>query len=400
MLEEHCLAIAGEKILEILPAAEARQRHPEAVLTELSRHLLIPGLVDTHSHATLHLARAVSRQEPPLRTAPGAAPWLESDFAEDAAALAMAAMLRAGSTCCGDMGPFPEATARSAKQAGLRARIFLPLTEEQTPWAQNGEDCLQKGLQLRDEQLDNPLLHFGFGLPAPESLSRNLLQRIGVINAELNEPVQAVMKREGAAAFLQELHRLDLNSPLLQCVHLPEMTDKELYLLAESGCHVICCPRSDEERGQPSWPLPRLLEQGINVALGSDGLQSQNAPEILGEMRAAALTAGPKSPLSPHRILEMATLGGAKALGLGDEIGCLEPGRQADMVAVDLGRPGTWPVYEPLAQLVYAASPEQVSHVWVAGRPLLEAGRLTQTDPDMLMARCEQRQHDSRGAVQ
>ena len=154
---------------------------------------------------------------------------------------------------------------------------------------------------------------------------------------------------------------------------------------------VVHCPESNLKLASGWCPVARLAQAGVNLALGTDGAASNNDLDMLAEMRTAALiakaVAGDPAAMTAARVLRFATLGGAHALGLGDEIGALTPGRWADVIAIDLSALRTQPLFDPISQIVYAASSEQVSDVWVAGRHLVDGGRPSRLDLDDITAR-------------
>jgi 5-methylthioadenosine/S-adenosylhomocysteine deaminase len=165
----------------------------------------------------------------------------------------------------------------------------------------------------------------------------------------------------------------------------------EIELLAARGASVVHCPESNLKLASGLCPVARLAAAGVNVALGTDGPASNNDLDMFGEMRTSALLAkgvAQRADVLPAAaILRMATLNGAQALGLADRVGSLLPGKEADLICVDLSRPATQPVYSPISQLVYATSRDQVTDVWVAGRQLLEAGQPAIADSESILAR-------------
>jgi len=190
---------------------------------------------------------------------------------------------------------------------------------------------------------------------------------------------------------LQRLQQLGLLSPALLGVHMTQLENDEIGRLSESGASVVHCPESNLKLASGFCPVQRLIDAGVNVALGTDGAASNNDLDMLGEMRTAALLAkavhGDASALPAHSVLRMATLNGARALGLADETGSLEVGKWADIAAVDLETLETSPLYNPVSQLVYAAGREQVTDVWVAGQHVLKDRELTHLDTRKLIHR-------------
>jgi len=192
-------------------------------------------------------------------------------------------------------------------------------------------------------------------------------------------------------SWVEVLHETGLLSPRLQAVHGTQLTPAEIELLARYGVHVVHCPHSNLKLASGICPTTDLLAAGVNVALGSDGAASNNSLDLFQEARLASLlgkiATGNAGSLPESRVLEMATLGGARALGLEAEVGSLEPGKSADLVAIDLSAPRFLPVYDPMAQLVHTGAGSAVTHVWVRGRALLEEGRLTTIDETALRER-------------
>jgi 5-methylthioadenosine/S-adenosylhomocysteine deaminase len=230
------------------------------------------------------------------------------------------------------------------------------------------------------------------------------LQRIRTYAEELDIPihmhvhetaheVQESFDKTGKRP-LQRLADLDLLNPHLLAVHMTQLTGDEIALLAETGVHVVHCPESNLKLASGFCPAHELDKAGVNLCLGTDGAASNNDLDMFSEMRSAALlgkaVAGEASALPAETVLRMATINGARALGLEQEIGSLEPGKSADIIAVDLGDLETQPVYHPASQLIYAAGRDQVTDVWVAGRHLLKQRELTTLDPDTLLTRARE----------
>jgi len=203
------------------------------------------------------------------------------------------------------------------------------------------------------------------------------------------EVLQAV--EQNGERPLDTLQRLGLLGPRTQCVHMTDLGDQDISLLAATGAHVVHCPQSNMKLASGTCPVTRLLDRGVNVALGTDSAASNNDLNLFGDMQAAALLAklqtGDATALPASEALAMATINGARALGMAELIGSLEVGKQADLIAVDLSGPETQPLYNPLSQLVYASNGSQVTHSWIAGNPVMEQRQLTQIDLPALAAR-------------
>ncbi len=399
VLEDHSLVLRDGRILACLPTPEAQDRFHAPAEHDLSRHALIPGLVNAHTHAAMNLLRGLA-DDLPLMTWlqdhiwPAEQRFVTPEFVRDGTELAIAEMLRGGVTCFNDMYFYPDHTAAAAERAGMRAVVGLIVLDFPTAWAKDPEDYLAKGLALHDQYRDHPLIRAAFAPHAPYTVSDAPLERIRVLADELDLPIHMHVHEtadeldQSLKAHnrhpLGRLERLGLLSPRLLAVHMTQLDDGEIDTVARHGVQVIHCPESNMKLASGACPVARLQAAGVNVALGTDGAASNNDLDLFGEMRTAALlgklTAADASAVPAPVALEMATLNGARALGLEDEIGTLEVGKAADVVAVDLGMVETQPLYDVVSQLVYATGRHQVSDVWIAGRHLLAQGRLTTLD--------------------
>jgi 5-methylthioadenosine/S-adenosylhomocysteine deaminase len=410
VLEGHSLALDGGRIRALLRTSEAKSQVSATVELELPGHLLIPGLVNAHTHAAMTLLRGLA-DDLPLMTWlnqhiwPAESRWVSDEFVHDGTQLALLEMLRGGTTCFNDMYFFPDVTARAAATAGVRASIGLIVIDFPSAWAENADDYLHKGLEVRDQFRDHPLVHTAFAPHAPYSVGDAPLSRVATLAEELDAPVHMHVHesrdevlqglRDHGKRPLARLEELALVSPRLLAVHMTQLEPEEVEQFARNGAHVIHCPESNLKLASGTCPVAsRLVPAGINCALGTDGAASNNDLDMLGEMRSAALVAKGDtrnaSALPAYQVLRMATINGARALGLDQETGSLEPGKSADLVAVDLGWPETQPVYHPVSQLVYACSRSQVRHVWVAGRHLLRDGEPVTLDAREILARARE----------
>ncbi|HRD65471.1 MAG TPA: TRZ/ATZ family hydrolase [Candidatus Competibacter sp.] len=406
VLEHHALAIQDGRILAILPRDDAATRYRPETRLDFDRHVLMPGLINVHTHASMTLLRGLA-DDLPLMTWlrdhiwPVEARWVSPGFVRDGAQLAIAEMLRGGTTCFNDMYMFPDAVAAVAQECGIRACVGLIALDFPTAYAQNVDDYLDKGLKLHDTLQTDSLVSTALAPHAPYTVSAPALERIGRLADDLNVPIHihvhetadevAQFQAEHGCRPLERLARSGLLTPRLLAVHMTQLETAEIERLAEAGAHVAHCPESNLKLASGFCPTARLDAAGVNVAIGTDGAASNNDLDLFGELRTAALlgkgVAGDAATLPATRILRMATLNGARALGLAAKTGSLEPGKAADIVAVDFGQPETEPVYNPISQLVYAAGRHQVTDVWVAGRRLLADRRLTTLDIGDLIRR-------------
>ena len=404
-LTDHAVAIADGRILAVLQSEEARSSIEAQRVIELPGHLLIPGLINAHTHAAMVLMRGLA-DDLPLMTWlhehiwPAEQRWVDPGFVADGTRLAVLEMLRGGITCYNDMYFHPEVTAQVSAEAGMRAVIGMIVVDFPTGYAANADEYIAKGLALHEHYRDHPLIRVGFAPRSPYAVSDAPLQRVRALADELEVPIHIHLHetrdevlqslRDHGERPISRLNRLGLLGPGLVCVHMTQLEEDEIALLADTGAHVVHCPESNLKLASGFCPVAKLVDAGVNVAIGTDGAASNNDLNMLGEMRTAALlgkgVAGSASALPAATALRMATINGARALGLEDEIGSLEPGKSADLVALDLRDSHTQPLYHPVSQLVYAASQQQVRQVWVRGRQLIRDGLPTGLDNARIIA--------------
>lgn len=396
VLQDHALAIHKGRILEVLPSTAARQKFCAAQVHQLPEHALIPGFVNAHTHASMSLLRGLADDKPLMdwlqnHIWPTEARLMGEEFVRDGSRLAIAEMIRGGTTCFNDMYFFPDVTAKVAIETGIRASIGMIVIDFPSAWAKDTDAYIQQGLDLFEMYQGEPRLAFCFAPHAPYTVSDDPLKRIQSLSEELNLPVH--MHVHETAHEVQEAYTRDHRRPLqrllelglvnqrLQAVHMTQLEPDEIALLAEHGAHVMHCPESNLKLASGFCPVEALHQAGVNVALGTDGCASNNDLDMLGEMRTAALlakcVAQDAAAIPAHAALRMATLNGAMALGLDAEIGSLLPGKSADCVAIHLHTLETLPLYDPISQIAYTAGRNLVTDVWVAGQALLRHGKLT-----------------------
>lgn len=405
VLADHAVAIRDGTIVDILPIADCAGRYPGVAIERLAGHALMPGLVNAHTHAAMSLFRGLADDRPLMEWLrehiwPAEGRWVDEAFVRDGVDLAMAEMLAGGTTCFQDMYFFPEVTARRATQAGMRTVVGMILFDFSTPYADGPEQYFEKGLALHDRYRGHPLVTTSFAPHAPYTVSDGPLERIRTYADELDVPIHMHVHEtrgectDAVAASgerpLARLQRLGLLSPSMLAVHMTALTDDEIETVGRTGTHVIHCPEANLKLASGFCPLAALAGAGVNVALGTDGAASNNDLDLFGEMRTAALlakaVAGDATAMPARAALRMATINGARALGLDDTIGSIEIGKSADLVAVDLDHPDTQPVYDVVSQLVYATGRHRVAHVWIAGHERVRDGRLRTLDAEGIRA--------------
>ncbi|WP_153109001.1 TRZ/ATZ family hydrolase [Propionivibrio limicola] len=388
VLENHAAAIDNGKIVAVLQQQEARLRFLPRQTKHLSHHVLIPGLVNLHTHAAMTLLRGIADDLPLMEwlqkhTWPTEQKFVSPQFVYDGTLLACAEMLQSGITCFNDMYFFPEAAAKAALDSGMRAAIGLITLDFPTAYGTDADDYLAKGLAIRDVFREEPLISFCLAPHAPYTVNDRNFSRVLAIAEQCNLPIhlhihetqqeidESMMKY--GVRPIERLRRLGLLGPGLIGVHAVHLTPDEICLLAEHGCSIAHCPSSNLKlaSGLPAL-ISNAAKQGINIGLGTDSAASNNRLDILQEMRLAALLAkacsGQASTFSAHEVLRMATLGGAQALGLDWLIGSISPGKSADLCAIELDSISQLPCYDPASHVVYSAGRENVSDVWVSGK--------------------------------
>jgi len=408
-LEHHTLVIDSGRIIDLLPTPLAKQQYQGKTTENLNDHALLPGLINSHTHAAMTLLRGIADDLQLMdwlqnHIWPLEQKWMSEAFVKDGTDLAIAEMILGGTTCFNDMYFFPDITAQQAIRHGIRASVGLIVIDFPTVWAENSEAYIEKGLALYDQLQHQPLISAAFAPHAPYTVSDEPLQKIRTFADELELPIhihvhETLHEVEQAQAQsgqrpLQRLQELELLNPSLIAVHMTQLTDEEISQFAESGAHIVHCPESNLKLASGFCPVAKCLAAGINVALGTDGAASNNDLDMFGEMRTAALlgkaVAFDASAVPAMTALRMATINGAKALGLDNEIGSLSIGKAADVIAIDLSHLETQPLYCPVSQIVYAASRQQVTDVWVAGKRLLNQRQLTTINTDELKVKIAQ----------
>lgn len=403
VLTKHAVAIRNGRILAVLPASEARSRYQATERVDLKEHILIPGLVNLHTHAAMSLMRGMADDLPLMEWLqkhiwPTEAAHISPQFVYDGTRLACAEMLKGGITCFNDMYFFPDAAATAASELGMRAMLGITALEFPTPYANDADDYINKGLAVRDTWREHPLIGFCLAPHAPYTVTNATFEHILTLSEQLNLPIHCHIhetrqeieesQRQHKQTPLRRLHDLGLLGPGFIGVHAVHMNEEELQILAATGCGIAHCPSSNLKLASGFAPVVRMRQLGINVGLGTDGAASNNRLDLFGEMRLAALIAkgctGDASALPAGEVLRMATLNGAMALGLGDEIGSIAPGKAADLCAVSLGGIENQPCFDPLSHLVYVAGRECVTHVWVDGKCCVDHKTLRFSPPNDL----------------
>lgn len=385
LLIDHAIVVKSGLIVDICPIATLG-KYTAIETVHLNEHVVIPGLINLHAHAAMNLLRGLADDLPLM-------PWLQHHiwpaekkfvspaFVNDGTILAAAEMLAGGVTTFNDMYFYPDSAAEAAVKMGIRANLGLVVLEFPTNYANDAESYIHKGLEARDRWRDEAMISFSLAPHAPYTVSDNTFERIitlaeqvGIgVHTHLHETQQeiATSQQEYGLRPLNRLANLGLLSPMLTLAHCVHLNDMEIQLLATHGCSIAHCPSSNLKLASGIAPITDYVKQGINVGIGTDGAASNNRLDMFAEIRLAALLAKGQSydatSVSAHQALEMATINGARALGMDAKIGSIEIGKLADLCAVKLSEIETQPCFDPVSHLIYVAGREHVSHVWVQG---------------------------------
>ena len=409
VLEHHAVAVTGGRIVAVLPVPEARSRFAPRDTVSRPDAALIPGLVNAHTHNPMTLLRGVA-DDLPLKV------WLQQhiwpieaavigpDFVADGITLAIAEMLRGGTTCVNENYFFPDVQAATYKRHGFRARVGLPVIDFPTAWAASDDEYFDKADEVHDQWRDDALIATAFAPHAPYTVNDANFERVRMLADQLDIPVhlhlhetaqevEQSLEKHGQRPIAR-LDRLGLVNERLIAIHMTQLTEAEMHLCAERGVSVVHCPESNLKLASGFCPACALERAGVNLAIGTDGCASNNDLDMFSETRTAALlakaVAQDAAALDAFSALRAATLGGAKAIGFDDRVGSIEPGKEADLVCVDLSALETQPLHHVVSQLIYATGRQQVSDVWIAGRTRLRQRMLVDIDIEGVLSNARQ----------
>ena len=406
VLNDHCIAVQDGRILDILPHTDATKKYTSETNLDYGHHIIIPGLINTHTHAAMSLFRGLANDMTLMdwlqnHIWPAEQQWVNDDFVQIGSQLAIAEMIRSGVTCFNDMYFYAETTARVAADAGIRAHVGMILLDFPTQYANDPDEYFSKGLAVHDVYKSHPLVKCTFAPHAPYTVSDAPLERVAMLANELEVPVHIhlhetedeIMKSMDQYKMrpLQRLHQLGLVNSNLVAVHMTQLQDDEINLLFETKSNVVHCPESNLKLASGFCPMQKLNDNGVNTALGTDSCASNDDLDMLSEIHTAALlakgVANNATAFPAYQALCCATINAAKALGIEKETGSLEINKSADFAVIDIEPLESQPIYDPIGHLVYATQRYQVSDVWVAGKQLLHNRQLTTLDQTEILAK-------------
>ena len=406
VLSDHAVAVSGGRIVAILPSDQARSRFVPKQIVSRPESILLPGLVNAHTHNPMTLLRGVADDLPLM-------PWLTQhiwpieaavmgpEYVADGVELAIAEMLRGGTTCCNENYFFPDVQAATYRKHGFRAVVGLPIIEFPSVWASTPAEYFDKGLEVHDNYRRDPLVSLSFAPHAPYTVSDAGFERIGILADQLDLPVhchvhetahevEESLKLHGVRPIAR-LDKLGVWNDRMIAVHMTQLNEAEIALSGKRGVSVVHCPQSNLKLASGFCQVDALRRAGVNVAIGTDGCASNNDLDMFEEMRTGALLAKgvamDATAVDAPSALRMATLGGAIALGLSDAIGSIEAGKQADLICVAMDALETQPLYHAISQLVYSCGRAQVQDVWIAGERKLSGRELVGMDVDAMRER-------------
>ncbi len=405
LLANHSVVIDEQVIVDILPTQKVGDHYTAAQTISLAGQVLMPGMINLHSHTPMSLMRGFA-DDLPLMTWlndyvwPAEAALLSHEFVHQASILSCAEMLLSGVTTFNDMYFYPLATAAAVKDMGIRANIGLVIIDFPSTYANDADDYLSKGFDAHDSWRGHDRITTSLAPHAPYTVSNQTFEKVVTyaeqldlsIHTHLHETtveLEESIKQYGVRP-LARLLELGVLSPRLIAAHAVHLDDKERELLAQYGCHIAHSPASNAKLGSGAAEITLAQAAGINVGLGTDGVASNNRTDLFAEMRLAAMLAKANThnaeALNAQQVIEMATINAANALGLGQQIGSIAIGKQADLVAVNVSDLSIAPCYDPISHLVYACGREHVTNTWVAGELRYSDGCFSNIELDELHA--------------
>ncbi len=408
VLENHSIAILGERIVGILPTATAKNQWRANQEWQRHDHVVMPGLINAHAHTPCNLFRGLADDLPLMdwlrnHIWPAEAVILNPESIKDGMRLAILELLRGGVTCFYDHFFFHDTAAEVVQNTGIRANIALWIGNVPTVWGKNEAEYFVKAEDTLNKPNPHSRISWSLGPHSPYMVTKEAFKKIKSLSDKFNVPIHLHLHETQAEIEdsltkygkrpIEWLSELGLLSPKLIGVHMTQLTPKEIEMVAQSGMAVVHCPESNLKLASGFAPINDLLSAGVTIALGTDGAASNNDLDMFGELQTAALLCkgitGNPTALPSYQALKMATIEGAKAFGLDQEIGSLEAGKAADMISIDMSSYLTQPIYNPISHLVYAVNRLQVSDVWVAGKQLLRQGEFTEMDPGEIISKSQ-----------
>ena len=369
----------------------------------LKNHLLCPGFVNTHTHLPMSLFRGLA-DNLSLKV------WLENyifplegalvkeDFVRTGTELALVELIRSGVTCCYDMYFYNQAIAETLDKSGLRGIVGVAVPSVEEDW----KEWKKKTLDLQSQFKNHPRVKVSLAPHAPYTVEPSTLLEMGEFSKSENLPLvihvseskweQEEIKRRHNKTPVRHLHDLGVTGENSLFVHCVQLNEEDLDIMAKTKTSFSYNPESNMKLSSGIAPVGEALEKGVVVGLGTDGSASNNNLNFFEEMgtgaKLQALKYGDKS-LTAQQMLKMASIEGAKAMGLEKDIGSIEVGKRADIIALDLSHASFHPFYNPISNIVYTALGNEVSFVMCEGRVLMENYQLKTLDEQKIFRQSE-----------
>ena len=404
VLFDHSIVVNDQKIRDIQPTIKAHEMYEAEETFQLSDHILLPGLINAHTHSAMSLLKGYA-DDLQLETWlndyiwPAESKFVNYDFVLDGSKLAIAEMIKGGTTTFNDMYFFPEATAEAVKNLGIRANIGLVVMEFPSNYANDPQEYLNKGFEFKDNWRDNKLITTSIAPHAPYTVSNSTFELINTYAEQLNLTIHTHLHetrneieesiKQYSSTPIERLSELGLLGPKLMAAHCVHLSENDVYQLKSNRVSVLCNISSNMKLGSGFVDVYKLINNNINIAIGTDSSASNNRLDMFSEMRSIALNNKAltmKSEfLKPADVLKMATINGAKALGIDDITGSIVKNKYADIIAINLDRIDTQPCYDPLASLIYCADRTSVEYVWINGETKLKEKVLVNIDENEIL---------------
>lgn len=399
--ENISVAVAGDRIVEIGP--NLAKKYPQAECLAHPHGLIMPGLINTHTHAAMSCFRGLADDLPLME-------WLQehifprearltSEIVYQSTLLSLCEMIKSGTTSFNDMYLFAKDVARAAAASGMRAWLGEVLYDFPSPNYGEPENGFAYTEELFELYADNELVTVTVNPHSVYTCSPALLERLAaqaeekqalyhIHLSENQDEVNTCTERYDCSP-VQHLENLGLLNERVVAAHGVMVSEEEIALLAERRVKLAHCPESNMKLASGAAPVPAMLEQGLTVGLGTDGSASNNNVDMFGEMNSAAkmhkVVRMDPTVMNAARTLHVATLGGAAVLGAEAEIGSLAVGKKADLIMLDMDQPHLTPVYNPVSHLVYAAGGGDVLHSIINGQVVMRDRQLTTLDETVII---------------
>ncbi len=399
------VAVRGRDIVAVDRPEAIAARYRAAATIDASGDVVLPGLVNTHTHAPMVLYRGLADDLALMDWLqryifPAEAKTVSPEFVRVGTRLAALEMIESGTTTFADMYYFEDDIARATREVGLRAVLGETIIGFPVPDARTPADSLARAEALIKEYREDDLITPAVAPHAPYTLDRDTLvacrhlasrYRVPVLThvAETRDEVKTIREKTGQSPVAY-LESIGFWGPRTVAAHMVWVTDDDMPILERQRVGISHNPESNMKLASGTAPVPKYLAAGLNVGLGTDGAASTNALDMFGAMRQAALlhklATGDPRAVPAQTAVEMATIGGARALGLGDQVGSLEPGKRADLIVVSMRGARQTPLYNPVSHLVYVSRGDDVQTTIVNGRVLMRDRKVLSLDEAAVLA--------------